>query len=90
MAKKPTYEELRQRVKKLESEAAIWENKGIIDAMIDGVIVFDSDGQVFFTNQAWINMFGVESKDTIGKSIMEIPGIEWQSQQDIQDSRCFL
>ncbi|MBW1765009.1 MAG: PAS domain S-box protein [Deltaproteobacteria bacterium] len=84
MAKKPTYEELRQRVKKLEREAAIWENRGIIDAMIDGVIVFDFEGRVVFTNHAWFTMFGVKPKDIIGKSVMEIPGIEWQRKQDME------
>ncbi len=61
---------------------AVWGNREIIDAMIDGVIVFDPGYRVVSTNQAFLRMFGLKEKDVIGKNVMEIPGVEDQKQED--------
>lgn len=92
MGRKPTFEELEQRIRDLEgevaelrrSDAAIPANREIVDAMIDGVIVFDFDYRVISTNQAWLRMVGLKAQDVIGKNIMEIPGIEQQNQEDLK------
>ncbi len=90
MVKKPSYEKLVQRVSELErevvalreAEKAIPENREILDAMVDCVMVFNFDFQVVFTNQAFSRVFGLKEKDIIGKNVMEIPGIEIQKQAD--------
>ncbi|MCP4575599.1 MAG: hypothetical protein GY846_04885, partial [Deltaproteobacteria bacterium] len=67
MVRKPTYEELVQRITELErevvalrdAEKAIPENREILDAMVDCVMVFDFDFQVVFTTQAFSRVFGL-------------------------------
>lgn len=66
MANNPTYDGLIQRIKELEREVAdlrgteksIPTSRDIINAMIDGIIVFDSFHRVVFTNQTFLRMFG--------------------------------
>ncbi len=56
----------------------------IVDAMIDPVFVFDLEGRCVFANRAYSQMFGMEPKDIVGKSIMEIPGIEKQKPEEVE------
>jgi len=87
-----TNEELEQRVKELENELAAVkrandiarEKAVIVDAMIDGVLVFDTNGYLVYANKAYLYMFGLSSDDITGKQLMEIPGIEKQTPEEVE------
>jgi len=77
MTKKPTYEELEQRVKELEKEAiehkrAKEELQTILNVV--PVIIFqkDKDGKTIRTNQAFDNMIGLSKEEIIGKTTDEL------------------
>jgi len=77
MTKKPTYEELEQRVKELEKEAvehkrAKQELQTILNVI--PVIIFqkDRDGKTIQTNQAFDNMIGLSKEEIIGKTTDEL------------------
>ena len=77
MARKPTYEELQQKVKELEKEAvehkrAKEELQTILNAV--PVIIFqkDRDGKTILTNQAFDNMIGLSKEEIIGKTTDEL------------------
>jgi len=55
-----------------------------VDAMVDPVFVLDLEGRCVFANRAHYQMFGLEPKDIVGKSIMEIPGIEKQKPEEVE------
>ena len=79
MAKKPTYEELEQKVKKLEQEIsehkwAVQDTRNsqhllqiLIDTIEGEVFVKDADGKYLFVNKAFGKDFGVDPNDVIGK-----------------------
>jgi len=70
MSKKPTYEELEQRVRDLETEtleskrayealrvsALAWQT--IFDAVTDSVFLIDSEGKILLCNKATVNFLG--------------------------------
>ncbi|MBW2322047.1 MAG: PAS domain-containing protein, partial [Deltaproteobacteria bacterium] len=92
MSQRLTNEELEQRVKELENELAAVkrandiarEKAVIVDAMIDGVLVFDTNGYLVYANKAYLYMFGLSSDDITGKQLMEIPGIEKQTPEEVE------
>lgn len=55
-----------------------------VNAMEDAVLVFDVDGVCIYANPHYFKMFGLKKKDYIGKSIMEISGIEMQKPKEIE------
>jgi len=55
-----------------------------VDAMVDPVFVIDLEGRCVFANRAFSQMFGLESKDFVGKSFMEMPGIGKQKPEEIE------
>lgn len=77
MSKKPTYEELEQRIKKLENEIA--EQKEAeqernrlataVDQAAEGVIISDSDGTIRYVNPAFERLSGFTRKDFLGQNI---------------------
>ncbi len=79
MSKKPTYEELEQRVKELEEEIsggkqAKQENRDcphllqeIIDNIDGEVFIKDTNGKYLFVNKAYEKDFGVDKNEIIGK-----------------------
>ncbi|MBW2092432.1 MAG: PAS domain S-box protein, partial [Deltaproteobacteria bacterium] len=92
MSQKPTYDELQLKVKELENElikvkqsAAQARLKAeITDAIFDGVLVFDTGGYVVDANKAYLQMYGLNLDDVIGKHFMEIPGIEIQKPEELE------
>ena len=77
MTKKPTYEELEQRVKELEKEAVEHKRaKQKLQTIIDvlPVIIFqkDRDGKTIRTNQAFDSMIGLSKEEIIGKTTDEL------------------
>ncbi len=66
------------------ADEALREKAVILDAMSDGLLVFDLDGRVISTNQAYLDIFGLELKDVEGKNFMEIPGIEKQKPEEVE------
>ena len=88
MAKKPTYEELEQRVKELENEA--FERKrteellrvseerfrSIYEESPIGIELYNSDGQLLHVNKACLDIFGVSDiAEIIGFKLFEDPNI---------------
>jgi PAS domain S-box-containing protein len=65
-------------------EDILRERAEIIDAMNDGVLIFDLDGNVISTNGAFCNLFDLKPQEVIGKSFMELPGMERQKPQDMK------
>lgn len=65
-------------------EDILRERAEIIDAMNDGVLIFDLDGNVISANGAFCNLFDLKPQEVIGKSFMELPGIERQKPQDMK------
>jgi PAS domain S-box-containing protein len=55
----------------------------VINAILDPILVFSSRGVCVFANNAFEKMFGLDPSDFIGKSFMEIPGFDLQSQEEI-------
>ena len=77
MTRKPTYEELQQRVKELEKESvehkrAKQELQTILNLV--PVIIFqkDRDGKTIRTNQAFDSMIGLSKEEIIGKTTDEL------------------
>jgi PAS domain S-box-containing protein len=84
MAKKPTYEELEQRVKELESKAA--EKKAVEERLAacsaylentlasapDGVLLLDEQERFSYVNPAFLNWLGREAEDFLGKTLQEV------------------
>ena len=86
MAKKPTYEELEQRVKELEKEAverklaeeSLRQSISLLQHIADHLPVMfsyvDSDERYIFSNRQFEDSFGPES--VVGKTIEEVLGPE--------------
>ena len=78
MAKKPTYEELEQRVKELEKEAAkrkqaekaVRESeekfKAITGSAKDAIIMMDNEGNISYWNEAAEKIFGYSAHEALG------------------------
>ena len=77
MTKKPSYEELQQRIKELEKEAVEHKrSKEELQTILDVVPVMifqkDRDGKTIRTNQAFDNMIGLSKEEIIGKTTAEL------------------
>lgn len=85
MAKKPTREELEQRMKELEKEAAMRKRAeealreseaqyhGIFDSATDSFLIFDLDGNIVHANPRACEMYGYSHEELIklsGKDIV--------------------
>jgi len=76
MAKKPTYEELEQKVKKLEGEAIRLKNTEdgmgklahVVDAMVDVVVIIDLQGRISYVNRAAAGKLAYKNEELIGKT----------------------
>jgi len=68
--------------KKTEEKMSIV--KASVDAMADAVLVFNLDGDVVFSNKAHQKMFSLDAEDIIGKNIMELPGIDYQKEEEVE------
>ncbi|MBW1743675.1 MAG: PAS domain-containing protein [Deltaproteobacteria bacterium] len=84
MPKKPTYEELEQRVKELESEISgytarerVLERQGfektaILDSLLEHVVYQDDEMNVLWANQAACDSVGMAREDLIGRHCYEV------------------
>ncbi|MBW2002823.1 MAG: PAS domain-containing protein, partial [Deltaproteobacteria bacterium] len=77
MAKRPTYEELEQRVEELEKEAVDYKcKKEELQTILDvlPIIIFqkDRDGKTIQTNQTFDNIIGLSKEEIIGKTADEL------------------
>ncbi len=65
-------------------EDVLRERAEIIDSINDGVLIFDLGGNVILANYAFSHLFDLDPQDVIGKSFLEIPGIENQKSYDVK------
>ena len=84
MAKKPTYEELKQRVKELEKEAvkckkaegALRESeaqkKAILDASVDRIRLVDMDMRIIWANKTTTRELNVAPEDLVGQTCYKV------------------
>jgi len=85
MVKKPTYEELEQRVKELELKALNYDqvaknlvetktllNNVLYHSGVDAVIATDMDMRILLYNQKAKEFFGYDKEEVIGKSVWEM------------------
>jgi len=84
MAKKPTYEELEQKVEKLKNEAferkqaedALRESeeryRGLVETMADGLVIQDENGLIIYVNNRFCKMVGYQQDELIGKPIIDL------------------
>lgn len=52
--------------------------KSIVDAMVDGILVFDTKLRILSANPAFMRMFGLKRKDVAGKTVLQLPNYEIQ------------
>jgi PAS domain S-box-containing protein len=72
MARKPTYEELEEKVRALEKEAEE-RYRSLVSELNDGIFVTDDKGDMTFANRALAEMHGYENpEDFIGKNFLEL------------------
>jgi PAS domain S-box-containing protein len=78
MAGKPTYEELEQRVRQLEqveidrkrSEEHIRFLSSAVEQSSEGMAIADTEGNLIYVNQAWVEMHGYESsEELVGRNL---------------------
>lgn len=84
MAEKPSYEELEQRLNKLEGEASArrqaeegakrteQEKRAILDSLLEHVVHQDTDMNVLWANQAACNSVGITREDLIGRRCYKV------------------
>jgi PAS domain S-box-containing protein len=84
MAEKPSYEELEQRLNKLEGEASALrqaeegakrtepEKRAILDSLLEHVVHQDTDMNVLWANQAACDSVGITREDFIGRRCYEV------------------
>ena len=83
MAEKPTYEEMKQRIKELENESvkrklaekALQKNedemRAILDAVAETMLLIDRKGMVIMANQTVCERLGVKKEDLIGHCVYD-------------------
>ncbi len=84
MAKKPTYEELEEKIKELEGEAVrikkedVWpwecdeKYRLLVDNLKLALTMYDFDGNIFFMNNAGARYWGMLPEDVVGKSLHDL------------------
>ncbi len=84
MAKKPTYEELEQKVKKLENKdakhrlthAALWESEEryrlLVETMNDGLAIQDENRLITYVNDKFCDMVGYQPHELVGRPAIEL------------------
>ena len=90
MAGKPTYEELEQRIKELEKEAAQRKQaekarreseeicRTVLEANPDPVVVYDNEGKVIYFNPAFTRVLGWTLEECFGKKMdVFVPEEDW-------------
>ncbi|MBW2217165.1 MAG: PAS domain-containing protein, partial [Deltaproteobacteria bacterium] len=77
MAGKPTYEELKQRVKELEMAAIAQRHTGenpdlvamAVEQSSEGIVIVTLEGEQLYLNDAFARMHGYSKEELIGKNI---------------------
>jgi polar amino acid transport system substrate-binding protein len=94
MAKKPTYEELEQRVKELEEEfleckkikEALRESeekyRSLLEASPDPIVIYDLEGRATYANFAFTQTFGWSHDEVLEKRIDFVPQENWPETKD--------
>ncbi|RJP60429.1 MAG: PAS domain-containing sensor histidine kinase [Deltaproteobacteria bacterium] len=90
MLKKPTYEELEQRVKELETEAIQRKQaeedlrdseekyRTVLESSPDPIIVYDMDGILIYFNPAFTTVYGLTLEECVGKKMDNfVPDENW-------------
>ncbi len=67
-----------------EERARVATVMATFEAIVDMVLVLDLDGKVVHANRAWLQIFGPEPKDVLGKDIVDMPGIEIQKPEFVE------
>lgn len=55
-----------------------------VQAMVDAILVFDLEGTCIFANPQYSKMFGLNQEDSLGRHILDIPGIEDQKPEELE------
>jgi two-component system cell cycle sensor histidine kinase/response regulator CckA len=94
MTKKPTYEELAQRIKELEKEsierkkAAESEGNKVavetIEAMVDAVTIMELDGTIRQANSEFLRGTGWKKQEVLGKTPVELGIVSKEESQGIE------
>ncbi|MBW1913022.1 MAG: PAS domain S-box protein [Deltaproteobacteria bacterium] len=74
MAKKPTYEELEQRVKEFDKEVQETKRRleDIIETALFGIYELDNSGKFTYVSEYYCEMIGYEKKELIGEQFTKI------------------
>ncbi|MCK4420067.1 PAS domain S-box protein, partial [Candidatus Aerophobetes bacterium] len=67
--------ELKRAEEERAEAAAIRERAAIVDAMGDGLIVTDLQGNITFVNKAFLKQFGYKEEELVGTSVVNMPTI---------------
>jgi PAS domain S-box-containing protein len=89
MGSKPTYKELEQRIKDLESRITHFNDvekfvketderySSLLEASPDPIVVYDMEGRTIYINPAFSETFGWSSDELLGKRIDFVPEENW-------------
>jgi len=90
MPEKPTYEELEQRIQKLEqaefkrkrADKTLRESQARFQLLYEraplGYQSLDEDGNIIEVNPAWLDILGYSREEVIGKSFSEFLHLDWK------------
>ena len=67
-----------------EERARVATVMATLEAIVDMVLVLDLEGKVVHANCAWLQIFGLELKDVLGRDIVDIPGTKIQKPEFIE------
>ena len=98
MTKKPTYEELEQRVKELGKEAGKCKEiedalrkseekyRTVLEASPDPIVVYDMEGKVIYFNHAFTHVLGWTLEERLGKKMdVFVPDEDWPETRKMID-----
>jgi hypothetical protein len=66
-----------------QAQSVVREKAAALDALADGVLVFDESMRVMSANQTYLHMFGLTADDVIGRSVLDIKGIGRQKPEEL-------
>ena len=94
MPKKPTYEELEQKIKDLEKEAVeskrvekeLKLHRQILANMAEGVyLIRTNDGKIVYANKRFEDMFGYDHGELVGKQVSIVNAPTKKAPEEIAD-----
>ena len=95
MAKKPTYEELEQKVKEFEKEARklketqeeLKKYQLIVESAHDAIFFKDSESRYIIANDKTLEVFGLSREEVIGKSDYELMPDSGEAKKNVHDDQ---